>query len=155
MRPEGWNLIRTGKKIYEYRKRFIKNEKVTAFLYLSRPVSAISGIIYMDEAIELSDWKNKYHDDVCLTNRIESYLSRGNKVVMPVISYQETSKIEADYIKKKLGRFTVPQGFYYLENSELLELLNKELVLQPEIRNPHNLFDSKNEICKDYGLRMK
>lgn len=74
---------------------------------------------------------------------------------MPVISYQETSKIELDYIKKKLGRFTVPEEFYYLENSELLELLNKELVLQQEIRTPHNLFDSKNEICKDYRLRMK
>lgn len=44
--------IMQGTKIYEYRKRFC-NEPVIAYMYVSTPVKAITGIIELGQRIPL------------------------------------------------------------------------------------------------------
>lgn len=102
MRPEGWDLIRTGEKIYEYRKRFLKGEEVLAYLYLSRPVSGISGIIKLSPAIELKKWEDIYKKEIDILHRIENYQNRGNRFVMRVLSYQETNVIPKEMLEKEM-----------------------------------------------------
>lgn len=45
MQPFWKEKIMSGEKIYEYRNRFPK-EEILAYLYVSAPVSGISGIIF-------------------------------------------------------------------------------------------------------------
>lgn len=69
MRPDGWDRIKSGEKIYEYRKRFLRGEKVQAYLYLSKPLSGISGCLYLGEQISLDSWLEAYSreiDVVCI-----------------------------------------------------------------------------------------
>ena len=42
--------IMNGEKIYEYRKRFC-NEPVIAYMYVSTPVKAVTGIIHLGKSL--------------------------------------------------------------------------------------------------------
>ena len=155
MRPEGWDLIRTGEKIYEYRKRFLKGEEVLAYLYLSRPVSGISGIIKLSPAIELKKWEDIYKKEIDILHRIENYQNRGNRFVMRVLSYQETNVIPKEMLEKEMGKFIVPQGFYYLDDTPLLRVLEEKIKIGSLEYNSDIKFFDKTQICRNYGLRKK
>ena len=56
LKPEIFDLIRSGKKIFEYRHQFY-NGPINAYLYISKPVQKIIGYIEFDKRINLQDWK--------------------------------------------------------------------------------------------------
>lgn len=138
-----------SRKIYEYRKRFM-HEEVEAYLYLSRPLSGISGVITMGKGIELDDLKKKYKNTSEVYSRICQYESRGNKMMMPILSICETNFISKGKIEIDIGRFIVPQGFYYLEGTELEGYLDENLVKNNAIKIDINRFQVADEICRNY-----
>lgn len=150
MQPYWKDKIMSGEKIYEYRSRF-PDEEILAYLYVSYPVCGIAGILHLGKKIYLSDWKEKYREDISVLKRIEEYESRKNKIAMPVFSYQETNVISRESLTEALGRFIVPQSYYYLK--EEMEL-TKYLIANIESVGDkyYNDFTKEiaSEVCRDY-----
>lgn len=141
-----YKRVITGEKIYEHRKVF-PDEPVVAYLYVSAPVKAITGIMKLNNKTSIESWKDKYsYDDKALI-RIDEYLVR-HKYAMEIIEFQETNRISLEQLRDKMPRFVVPQMYYYIENSELLEYLEKNLQPIGE-KIVHDFSDvSSDLICK-------
>ena len=149
MQPFWTEQIMSGNKIYEYRNKFA-NQELLAYLYVSKPIQEISGIIRLGKRELLSDWKELYKDDRKVIARIEDYQQRKNKYAMPVLSFQRTTGIKLNVIKEMFPDFLIPQSYYYLDNLPLLDYIEKHIYLEGE-PGIHN-FDSidKDEICRNY-----
>lgn len=132
MQPFGVEQIMSGNKIYEYRKKFTK-EEVRAYLYVSKPVQEITGILTLGRRELLSDWRDTYMDDTEVVQRINEYISRNNKYAMPVLSFQRISGIELNNIQKVFPDFIIPQSYYYLDELPLLKYIEKNVVLMGNI----------------------
>lgn len=115
LKPEIFDLIRNGKKIFEYRHQFY-TEPINAYLYISKPVQKIVGYIEFDKRINLHDWKEKYKDNIELSNRIDDYISRNYKYAMPINKFKMTTEIALSELKNNLSKFIVPESYYYLDN---------------------------------------
>ena len=92
LKPEIFELIRSGKKIFEYRHQFY-TEPIGAYLYISKPIQKIVGYIEFDKRIELKDWKDKYKDNIEVSKRIDDYISRNYKYAMPINKFKMTTEI--------------------------------------------------------------
>lgn len=58
--------IMNGEKIYEYRKRFC-NESVIAYMYVSTPVKAVTGIIHLGKSLRRRYVYNRKVEWICST----------------------------------------------------------------------------------------
>lgn len=126
LKPEVFQNVQSGKKIYEHRKVF-PDEPVKAYIYISKPIQALAGIIYLGNKINIEYWKEKYKEDIDAQIRIEDYLKH-YKVAMEIQKFQNTSSITLVDIKKVFPNFLIPQMYYYLDNHPLLHYLEDNLV---------------------------
>lgn len=131
-----------GKKIYEHRKVF-PNEPIEAYLYVSSPKKAITGIMHLNNRIPLTSWKEKYAFDKNAVDRIEEYL-KSNRYAMEISDFQRTTEIPLEDLRRDLEKFVVPQMYYYIDNTELLDYLNEKLELVGDL-----LVNDFSEICSD------
>lgn len=115
LKPEIFDLIRNGKKIFEYRHQFY-TEPINAYLYISKPVQKIVGYIEFDKRIDLQDWKERYKNDIEVSNRIDDYISRNYKYAMPINKFRMTTEIPLSDLKNNLNKFIIPESYYYLDN---------------------------------------
>lgn len=117
-------------------------------MYVSAPIQAITGIIYLSNRTHLDNWKSKFHYDLDAIIRIEEYLERYN-FVMEISEFHETNIIPLSRLKQDLTRFIIPQMYYYLDEIELGEYLEKYIV--PTTMSIKNNFDNidNNIICKN------
>jgi predicted transcriptional regulator len=126
LRDDVYKKVLSGEKIYEHRKVF-PDEPVKAYIYVSSPMKAICGVMYLGNKTSLLDWKDKYKDDCEAVKRIESYLSK-HKYGMEINRFENTNAIALEKLSIDLPKFVVPQMYYFIENSELLSYLEKNLV---------------------------
>lgn len=63
LKPEVFQTVLSGEKIYEHRRVF-PDGPVKAYIYISRPVQALAGILYLGNKVNIIDWKEKYKDDM-------------------------------------------------------------------------------------------
>ena len=146
-KPEIFEYIRSGKKIYEYRYQF-SEEPVRAYMYVSSPVQQIVGYLELDKKISLEDWKNKYADNMEVQKRIKEYIERNNKYVMPIKTFHMTTPISLSDLNENLSRFIVPQSYYYLDKfPELREYIYSHAMETGEIVNNHFFDDDIDNIC--------
>lgn len=125
-KPEVFTRIQSGEKIFEHRKVF-PNEKIIAYLYLSKPVQAISGILLLDKRIEISSWLSIYSNDKDAVKRIQDYLCN-NKYAMRILEYKETNSISLQDLRENIPEFIIPQMYYYInEDSKLNNYINTHL----------------------------
>ena len=124
-KPDVYRRVVTGEKIFEHRKVF-PDEPVIAYLYVSAPVKAITGIMKLDNKISIESWKEKYFYDLDAISRIDSYLEH-HKYAMEITEFQETNSIPLDKLRQDISGFVVPQMYYFIEDSDLLDYLNKNL----------------------------
>ena len=75
LRKDVYDKVLSGEKIYEHRKVF-PDEPVKAYIYVSSPMKAICGIMYLSNKTSLLELKEKYKVDNECVARIESYLPR-------------------------------------------------------------------------------
>lgn len=150
MKPYWFEKIMSGEKIYEYRTRFA-NEELEAYVYVSQPVCAITGILYLGKKEYLHTWKEENCKNEEAVKRIDAYMDRGNKVAMPVLRYQRTNKLSLKELREAVGNFVVPQSYYYMgEEGELLKYIKRNLVFEgDECCNQINKEDI-DEKCRDY-----
>lgn len=69
LREDVYKKVLSGEKIYEHRKVF-PDEPVKAYIYVSKPVQAICGVMYLSNKTPLLDWREKYKDDATAVKRI-------------------------------------------------------------------------------------
>lgn len=145
LKPEVFENVRTGKKIYEHRRVF-PNEDVKAYIYISRPVQALAGIMYLGNKVSLCEWREKYSFDADTVKRIDSYMEH-HKVAMEIQKFQNTTKIPLETVKSYFPDFLIPQMYYYLDDLPLLEYLEKNLhpMDEPIIHSFENITSDK--IC--------
>ena len=126
LKKEVYDKVLSGEKIYEHRKVF-PDEPVKAYIYVSTPIKAICGIMYLNNKTPLLDWKEQYSDDVEAIKRIDKYLEN-YKFGMEITKFENTNSIPLEKLRKDLSKFIVPQMYYFIEDSELLSYLEANLV---------------------------
>lgn len=55
LKPEVFQNVQSGKKIYEHRRVF-PDEPIKAYIYISRPIQALAGIMYLGNKVNIEDW---------------------------------------------------------------------------------------------------
>lgn len=126
LRTDVYKKVLSGEKIYEHRKVF-PDEPVKAYIYVSSPTKAICGIMYLSNKTSLLEWKKQYKNDCECIKRIDAYLPQ-HKFAMEINKFENTNKIPLETLRHDLSKFIVPQMYYFIENSELLSYLEKNLV---------------------------
>lgn len=148
LKPEIFELIRSGKKIFEYRHQFY-TEPIGAYLYISKPIQKIVGYIEFDKRIELKDWKDKYKDNIEVSKRIDDYISRNYKYAMPINKFKMTTEIPLSDLKNNLEKFIIPESYYYLDNFiELKEYIKKNIVFTDEVVENNFQVVTVENICR-------
>ena len=126
-RPDVYEKIKSGLKIFEHRRNF-PDEPIMAYMYVSSPVKAITGIVYLDKRHCLSDWLEEYKEDSNAIARIKEYMKTYHyRYAMEIAKFQETSKISLDDLRKNVPGFVAPQMYIYLDGTELLEYIESNL----------------------------
>lgn len=145
--PYWYEKIKSGEKVFEYRTNF-PDDIVKAYMYVSSPYKKSIGIIYLGRRIALTDWKEKYQNDIEVSARIERYMERRN-YAMPILSYHHTEAVELAELRDQFPNFVSPQMYYFLDNrKELLYFLENKMCEKYKIE--HKFDDiSKNEICRE------
>ena len=87
-KPEVYEKIKTGKKKFEHRRNF-PDEPIMAYMYVSAPVKAITGILYLGKRHLLSNWHEEFKDDKDAVARIEKY-QESYRYAMEIDEFQET-----------------------------------------------------------------
>ena len=105
--------LKNGDKIFEHRKKFCDDE-VRAFLYLGKPNQQIVAEIGLSRRELLSDWMNRYHDDIEVVARIQDFMQR-NKFVMKVLWFKEIEPISIIGLQEKFPELKIPISFHFLD----------------------------------------
>lgn len=124
-KPEVYEKIKAGKKIYEHRRNF-PNESIMAYMYVSAPIKGIKGIVYLGKRHLLSDWKEKFKEDNDAVARIEKY-EKSYRFAMEIDEFQETTFISLDDLRRDVNGFVAPQMYIYLDGTELLEYIEGKI----------------------------
>ena len=126
-RPDVYEKIKSGVKIFEHRRNF-PNEPIMAYMYVSSPVKAITGVVYLGKRHCLSDWLEYYKEDSNAVTRIKEYMETYHyRYAMEIDSFQETSQISLDDLRENIPGFVAPQMYIYLDGTELLEYIESNL----------------------------
>ena len=131
LKPDIYNQIATEKKIFEHRKVF-PDEPIKAYIYISRPVQSIAGVMILDNKTPLESWKNLFANDKEAILRIDDFMSR-NKYTMQIKQFQDTNRIPLALIKEFEPTFVIPQMYYFIDGSNLLSYLEQNLFPQGDL----------------------
>jgi len=148
-KPSIFNKIVDQIKIIEYRRNFPKNCSY-AYMYVSRPVQAVCGIIYFGDIHSLLDWKNMYSDNDIILQRINKYIDE-YRFGTEIIAVQKIKPLSLKKLRDNLINFQPPQSYYILENNIPLKIFleNNLFYLEEKlINNVTNIFPE--HICKEY-----
>lgn len=124
-KPEVFKKIKKGEKIFEHRRVF-PNEPIKAFIYVSRPIQAIMGIVYLNNRVDIESWKEQYSYDSDALKRIDKYLLQ-YRVAVQIKEFQNTSAITLNELKNNFPNFLIPQMYYFLDDLPLLKFLESSL----------------------------
>ena len=144
-KPDVYDKIKAGVKIFEHRRNF-PDEPIMAYMYVSAPVKAITGIVYLGKRHLLSDWKKAFKDDKDAVARIEQY-EKSYRYAMEIMEFQETTNIPLDDLRRDVSGFVAPQMYVYLDGSGLLNYIDKHIEYKEKhITNTFECIKSE-EIC--------
>ena len=124
-KPEVYEKIKAGTKIFEHRRNF-PDEPIMAYMYVSSPVKAITGIVYLGKRHLLSDWREEFKNDKDVAARIEKY-QESYRYAMEIDEFQETTEISLDDLRRDLPGFYAPQMYVYLDDTDLLTYIEDRI----------------------------
>lgn len=128
---EVFEIVKSGEKIYEHRRVF-PDGPVKAYLYVSHPVKAVCGIMYLNNKVDIESWKEKYSYDKDTVRRIDAYL-QNYKYAMEITVFFDTNEIKLETLRNEIRKFIVPQMYYFIDETELLSYLEEKLVLDGSV----------------------
>lgn len=136
--PRAYGPLRDGIKMYEYRKRFCK-EETKAYLYLSGNVRKVVGIMMLGKSIRLDLTRDNYINYPDTLKRVDEYISIGDINAIPIKSltlFKEPISLEE--LRNMLPRFNPPRMYYILnEDMSLYEILSKRELDKPLFVHKH------------------
>ena len=146
-KPDVYEKIKSGKKIFEHRRNF-PNEPIMAYMYVSSPIKAITGIVYLGKKHCLSDWLEEFKEDKNAIERINEYMQTYRyRYAMEIDMFQDTSEIPLKELKENIPGFVAPQMYYYLDDTEILKYIESNLQIK-ELQVLHSFDEIKgNDIC--------
>lgn len=147
--PSIYKKIANKEKLIEYRRRFPKDCKY-AYMYISKPVKAICGIIYFGDLHDLNDWQKEYEFDSYTLDKINNYLLK-YQYGREIEGFQKIKPIYLDDLRKNIKGFVAPQSYLLLENNkELSDYISKNIIcIGDKLENKlDNIFPE--HICKEY-----
>lgn len=147
--PDIYNKISHQIKLVEYRRNLPKNCNY-AYMYVSKPVKAICGIVYFGQQYCISDWESEYSTDPILAKRISKYKTK-YRYGVEISAFQKIKPISLYDLKNNIPNFNAPQSYILLENNPTLEkYLHSNVVFIGEkiTNNLLNIFPE--HICKEY-----
>lgn len=146
-KPEWFNKIKDGSKIFEYRRTF-PDEEIIAYMYVSTPMKQIVGRVHLGKKIDIHTWKEQYQGDQQVCQRIDDYLQR-HTYAMPILSFQMTKAIELKTLRKFDPKFVCPQMYYYLDKYPELFVFIKNNATDMGEKIVHSFEHiSRDEICR-------
>lgn len=117
--PSVYNRIITKQKVYEFRRRFPRDcQKV--YMYISKPVKAICGIVELENMMSLEMLKSKYENNLDVIKKLDDYYEQ-YRFVMEIKSIQKIRPIKLNEIREQVPSFVVPQSYLYLDNNPELQ----------------------------------
>ena len=126
-RPDVYEKIKSGVKIFEHRRNF-PDEPIMAYMYVSSPMKAITGVVYLGKRHCLSDWLEYYKEDSNAVTRIKEYMETYHyRYAMEIDRFQETSQISLDELRENVPGFVAPQMYIYLDGTELLDYIENKI----------------------------
>jgi len=150
MQPFWFEKVMSGEKIYEYRNRF-PNEEIEAYIYVSHPVKAVAGILYLSPRIEVRTWIDQYSSDEKIVTRVKKHVEK-NKYAMPIKATQRIQPITVDALREAVEKFIIPESYYYFENyGEIANAIQERVMLDGCMKvNDPQRFEDGNEMCRNY-----
>ena len=142
-----YNKVITGEKIYEHRKVF-PDAPIKAYLYVSTPIKSIVGIMHLNNKTAIESWKEKYSYDEKALERIADYLKH-HKYAMEITDFQNTNKIPLEQLRIDLPGFVVPQMYYFIDDTPLLDYLEQNLMPYGEKIIHDFSHITSEQICKE------
>ncbi|NLI71458.1 MAG: hypothetical protein GX361_01840 [Bacteroidales bacterium] len=126
--PSVYKKISEQVKLIEYRRTFPKECKI-AYMYVSKPVKAVCGILYFGDKHMLLDWKKQYSNNSEIIDRINESLEK-YRYGMEIKGFQKIKPITLDELRENVLGFVAPQSYLLLENNKpLAEYLERNIVL--------------------------
>ena len=141
-----YKKVLSGEKIYEHRKVF-PNEPIKAYLYVSNPIKAITGVMYLNNRTEIENWKDIYSYDKEAVERIEDYLEH-HKYAVQITKFEETNAISLSQLRIDVPGFVVPQMYYFIDDSHLKEYLEHNLEFTGKVISHDFSAIESEQICK-------
>lgn len=148
-KPSVFNKIIDQIKIIEYRRNFPKNCSY-AYMYVSKPVQAICGIIYFGNNYSLLAWQNEYKKNEIIFRRVNNYINK-YRFGTEIIGIQRIKPISLKKLEDNLLNFSPPQSYYILENNIPLKKFIENNIIKigkKLLNNTTNIFPE--HICKEY-----
>lgn len=136
-------------KLIEYRRNFPDNCSF-AYMYITKPVKSISGIVYFGKKHLIADWREEYKNDSEVMARIDTF-NTSPRYGMEISGFQKTLPISLDDLRKNVPNFTPPQSYVLLENNKTLSdfIENNLVTIGEKINNDlSNIFPE--HVCKRY-----
>lgn len=143
-KPAIYDKIHEGIKIYEHRRNF-PDEPILAYMYVSKPIKAITGIVILKHRHLLDDWEKEYAYDTEALARISQYKEH-YRYAMEISEFRETNSISLADVQKKINGFKAPQSYYYLENNKMLLSLIEGSIVETDYKITHDFSDISSEI---------
>ena len=145
-KPYVYEKIVSGEKIFEHRRNFPEGP-IKAYMYVSSPVCAIKGILYLGKRHRLADWKEEFARDQDAVARINEFMESANYAA-EILEFQETNEIPLKRLREEVNNFVVPQMYYFLDERELIEYLEINLQKTEFVQN--HVFDNiiSQQVCR-------
>lgn len=129
LREEYYEAMLEGRKHYEYRTRYLKEES-EAYIYISKTKKSIVAKINFGEPI-IGDAKTialiaEKEEPGCYNAMLE-YLSNNIGYAIPIKKITPIEEISLNELQQQFPNFIAPQSYYILDKKpELLSYLNKK-----------------------------
>lgn len=126
LHPKAWNLITSGQKYFEFRRRF-RRRRTLAFIYVTLPEKVIKGAVLLGEPIAGSAAEIAKIAEQAIPGNGPSvydyFIEKDFGPAMPIQKVYDVEPISLDEMRKSFG-FVAPQFYLLLEKKpELLRLL--------------------------------
>lgn len=76
-KPDVYERIACGQKIFEHRRTF-PDETIKVYMYVSKPICAVMGILLLGKRHSLQKWKQEFMEDREAVKRISDFMKSAN-----------------------------------------------------------------------------
>ena len=122
--PSVYERIKKGEKTIEFRRVFPKENRF-AYMYVTKPIKAIKGIIYFGEKHTISELKVIYKNNPNMLAQVENNLD-SYRFGVDIIGFKEIEAITLEELRRNVPDFVAPQSYLFLETNPLLADFIKE-----------------------------